>query len=195
MKFIYLLALCLFASSCSVNDNSGPNLYPDAKQTTINETPEWYLNPPKKDGYSYSTAQATSKDQQIAIDKAVLSAKNTMAANQESEMNGYMKRVQEETGLDESSELLDQFSNTQEQILSFTLKDVRTSKQKVFVEKSDNGKKIYRAYVLIEFDEAARDKRMLDQLERDKDLYDKIRTTDLINEMQEKVDSYRERKN
>ena len=28
-----------------------------------------------------------------------------------------------------------------------------------------------------------------------KDLYDKIRTTDLINEMQEKVDSYRERKN
>ena len=174
-------------------NNGGPDLSPNASQKVVNKTPEWYNNPPNEDGYSYATAQATSQDAQIAIDKAKLAAKSGMASNQQAEMNGYMKRVQEETGLDDDSELLDEFSNTQEQVTSYVLEDIRVARQETMVERTDKGKKIYRAYILIEFDEGARDARLLSQIERNQKLYDKIRATELVEEMESKVDAYRKR--
>ena len=54
-----------------------------------------------------------------------------------SEWNGYTKRVQEETGMGSESKLLDQFSSTQENVISNQLESVMVKEKDIQVENSD----------------------------------------------------------
>ena len=67
-------------------------------------------------------------------------------------------------------------------------------KKQVSQEKTEGGR-IYRAYVLIEWDQNAANARLLEQIKQDQQLYDTIRATELFDEMEAKVNAYRERKN
>ena len=67
--------------------------------------------------------------------------------------------------------------------------------KKELLEEKSNTQNIFRSYILIEWDEGAANKRLLDQIQADKELYDAMRATDLLNEMEEKVEAYRNRMN
>ena len=188
---ILYLILALVVINCGAK--SGPNLSPDASKKTIMSSPDWFLNPPYKEGFKSNASSATSQDMQLAIDKARTSASTTLAGMIESEWNALIKRLQEETGLEENSKLIDQFSSTQEQVISKRLNDINVSKREVMEEKTDDGKKIYRAYVLVEYDEGAAQKRMLEQIKADEQLYNAMRATELYEEMNKKVEEYRKR--
>ena len=58
---------------------------------------------------------------------------------------------------------------------------------------NSNGVDIYRAFVLVEFDENAANEKILARLKSDQQLYDAIRATELLEEMEEKVEAYRKR--
>ena len=131
---------------------------------------------------------------QMATDKARTAAATALAGLIESEWNGLVKRAQEETGLSENSKIIDQFSNTQEQIISNRLQDIRVAKRELQEEKTDDGRRIYRAYVLVEYDEGAAHKRLLAKIKADEQLYNAIRATELFDEMEQKVEAYRQRK-
>jgi hypothetical protein len=156
--------------------------------------PDWYLKPPPKEGYRYETGSATSQDLQLAVNKATLDAASRLAATIESEMEGYTKRVQEETGLGGNSDILDTYSQTQAQIIATSLQDYKVVEKEILEEKSNN-QNIFRSYILLEWDEGAANKKLLDQIQADKKLYDAIRASDLMNEMEEKVEAYRNRMN
>ena len=151
--------------------------------------PDWYLNTPEKEGYKYYSATATSQDLQMAVDKATLNAANALAGQMDSEMSALVKRAQEETGLGSNSHVIDKFSQTQEQIISQSLKDYRVAKKEVQDEKGN----IYRAYVLIEWDGGAAQQRFLAQIKADEQLFNAMRTTELFDEMETKVEAYRKR--
>ena len=85
----------------------------------------------KKDGFKLVSASATSQDMQLAINKASVDAGNTLASMVKSEMNALVKRVREETGREDDSELLDQFSQVQEQVVATTLQDWSVSKKRL----------------------------------------------------------------
>ena len=140
------------------------------------------MNPPKKEGFRYNAGTATSQDMQLALDKARTSAATTLAGLVESEWNGLVKRAQEETGLGPDSDIIDQFSNTQEQIISKQLNDLFISEQTVQDEKSDKGR-IYRAYVLVEFNEGAANEQLLAQLRANEKIYNAIRATELFEDL------------
>ena len=113
-----ILAFSIFVMvfwSCS---NNGINLAPEPTRKMMKDIPDWYSNAPEKEGFRYAAASATSRDLQLSINKATLDASNQLAGSMDSEMNALVKRVREETGLGRDSELLDQFSQTQEQIIS-----------------------------------------------------------------------------
>tara|TARA_X000001036_G_scaffold359373_1_gene342022 strand:+ start:268 stop:849 length:582 start_codon:yes stop_codon:yes gene_type:complete len=186
---LFSLAI-LILGSCS----SSLSIIPDANKKTIKKAPEWFLNTPTKEGFKYQAATATSRDMQIAIDKATLTAANKLSGQMESEMNALVKRVQEETGLEGDSNILDRFSKTQEQIVSNSLKDYVEAKKEVMEENSQGGK-IYRAYVLVEWDESLANQRILRQIKQDQELFDAMRATELFDEMETKVNEYRNRKN
>ena len=123
------------------------------------------------------------------------SAATTLAGLIESEWNGLIKRAQEETGLAENSKIIDQFSNTQEQIISNRLQDIRVAKRELQEEKTDDGRRIYRSYILVEYDEGAAQKRLLAKIKADEQLYNALRATELFEEMEDKVEAYRQRYN
>ena len=108
-------------------------------------------------------------------------------------MNALIKRVREETGVSTDSDILDRFSQTQEQIISTSINDYDIMKKEILEESSDS-QDIFRAYILIEWDEGAAQKRLLDRIKADKEIYDAIRASELYEEMEQKVDAYRKRK-
>ena len=186
-----LLTFILFIIGCG--SKSGPDLSPEASRKTVKNLPDWYMNTPVKDGYQYSAAEATSQSMQLAVDKARVAAVSNLSQMIKSEWNGYTKRVQEETGMGSDSKLLDQFSTTQENVISNQLDNVRVKEKEIQVENSA-GTRIYRAFVLVEFDENAAQAKLLAQIKADQQLYDAIKASELIDEMEQKVEAYRQRK-
>ena len=186
-----LLTFSLFIIGCG--SKSGPDLSPEASRKTVKNLPDWYMNTPIKDGYQYSAAEATSQSMQLAVDKARVAAVSNLSQMIKSEWNGYTKRVQEETGMGSDSKLLDQFSTTQENVISNQLDNVRVKEKEIQVENSA-GTRIYRAFVLVEFDGNAAQAKLLAQIKADQQLYDAIKASELIDEMEQKVEAYRQRK-
>ena len=186
-----LILLTLFLAGCGTT--KGPNLSPEPTRKVMKNIPDWYINTPRKDGFRYAGAAATSRDLQLAVNKATLDAANQLAGAMDSEMNALLKRAREETGISTDSDILDRFSQTQEQIISTALKDYNIVKKEILEEKSDS-QNIYRAYILVEWDEGAAQKRLLDRIKADKEIYDAIRASELYEEMEQKVEAYRQRK-
>lgn len=187
-----LTSLIIFG--CARQSTKGADLSPDATRQSIGNVPDWYNNPPVREGYKYNQATATSQDMQMAVDKAVLNAASNLAGELESEMSGLVNRAREETGQGTGSYVIDKFSSTQEQVISLNLKNYRVEKQDIQREPSDTGT-LYRAYVRIEWDEGAAQKQLINQIKSDQALYTAMRSTELFEEMEQKVEAYRNRHN
>ena len=188
---LIVIFITLFLSSCG--SNKGPNLTPEPTRRVMKNIPDWYINTPKKEGFRYAGATATSRDLQLAVNKATQDAATQLAGAMDSEMNALLKRVREETGVSTDSDILDRFSQTQEQIISTSINDYDIMKKEILEESSDS-QDIFRAYILIEWDEGAAQKRLLDRIKADKEIYDAIRASELYEEMEKKVEAYRKRK-
>ena len=186
----YITIFSLLLTGCG--SKSGPDLSPEASRKAVKNLPDWMINTPVKEGFKYAAAQATSQSLQLAVDKARVAAVSNLSQMIKSEWNGYTKRVQEETGMGSESKLLDQFSTTQENVISNQLEGVIVKKKDIQVEKSD-GTRIYRVFVLVEFDENAAQEKLLARIKADQQLYDAIKAAELVDEMEKKVEAYRQR--
>ena len=158
----------------------------------LKDVPSWYLTNPSKEGFMYAAADGTSQSMQLAVDKARMTAVTNLSQMVKSEWSGYTKRVQEETGQGSESKLLDQFSVVRENTISNQLENIKVVQREIQVENS-NGTRIYHAFILVEFDEHAAAAKLLAKIKADKEIYDAIRATELVQEMEDKVESYRER--
>jgi hypothetical protein len=191
-KYYIIMTIAALFIFIGCGSQSGPDLSPEASSKTVKNLPDWYLNTPVNEGFKYSAAEATSQSMQLAIDKARVAAISNLSQMIKSEWNGYTKRVQEETGMVSDSKLLDQFSSTQENVISNQLEGVIVKEKDVQVENSD-GTRIYRVFVLVEFDENAANDKLLAQIKADQQLYDAIKASELVDEMEQKVEAYRQR--
>ena len=107
-KKIFVLLILFFAMNCGGSADPSPNLSPEASSDTVEGLPEWFLNSPEKDGFQYMAAEATSRQMQLAIDKARTDAVTSLSSMINSEWSGYVKRIQEEIteGIAESIEVI-----------------------------------------------------------------------------------------
>ncbi len=172
---------------------TGPNLNPEPDRSTFKKTPDWFNVKPKKDGYIYTTSVATSRDYQTSISKATVDARKQLAETLDSEVKGVTDRVIEETGLGADSEFTDNFTNTAEIIVARTIQGAEVTNQETVEVKSDEGD-IFRSYILLEYDHGYQQKQLLDAIKADKVLHDQLRASELLDEMEEKVEAYRKRK-
>ena len=179
-----IITVSLFIIGCGTK--GGPDLTPEASRKTVKNLPDWYMNTPVKNGFQYAGAEATSQSMQLAVDKARVAAVSNLSQMIKSEWNGYTKRVQEETGMGSDSKLLDQFSTTQENVISNQLENVLVKEKEIQVENS-GGTRIYRAFVLVELDENAAQEKLLAQIKADQQLYDAIKAAELIDKMEKKL--------
>ena len=186
---IVLLVLFLFVGCGS---KSGPDLSPEASSKTVKNVPDWYLDTPTNEGYLYAAANATSQSMQLGVDRARMAAVSELSQMMKSEWSGYTKRVQEEIGTDLDSKLLDTFSQTQENTITNQLENVLVKEKDIQVMVS-SGTRIYNIYILVEFNENAANEKLLAQIKADQQLYDAIRASELVDEMEQKVEAYRQR--
>jgi hypothetical protein len=153
------------------------------------DVPEWYLNKPEDPNSLFETATATSQDMQLAVDKAVQAARTNLARQIETKVQALQKRFQEETGLGQDTQLLDQFTQASKTITSTTLSGSKVKKQQPMKDGS-----IWRAYVLIEYPLGAAQEALRAQIKKNEQLYTKVRASEVYKELDDAVDKYEQTK-
>ena len=117
-------------------------------KTATDQTPDWFMNPPKSDGFIYATGTATSSDLQFAVDKAVLNAKYQLADQVNGKVSGKQKDfITESAG--------GQASGTAERATSNIVADVALPAYQVVQRKVVPVDTQFRSYVLLQFSVAA----------------------------------------
>ena len=183
MKFLTIAVLLFFIIGMFAC-GSKPEPEPIAGGTEVN-VPEWYLNPPQDTNYLFATATSSSRDLQLATDKATHESRNKLAAQLEAKVSGLSKKFEEEVGLGDESELLSQFTQVSKIVVSTTLTGSRISKTKVLTEGG-----IYRSYVLMELPIGEAAAAFKAQISNNEALYTRFRSSQAFEELNDEVEKY-----
>ena len=147
------------------------------------KAPKWYVNPPEyKKGIRYTSGTATADDLQTAFDMARLAAETDLGKELESQLNGAMDR---ERNVLKGKTTLDRFRATVENVISADISGAT-------IDKRDYNTKgnMYIAFVLLKYNENIMEKKLLARLEAEKELYEELKATDMLQEMRKRVDQY-----
>jgi hypothetical protein len=155
------------------------------QQTTEGDIPDWYLNKPEDPNFLYEPATATSQDMQLAVDKAVQAGRTGIGRQVETKIQGIQKRFQEETGVGEDAQLLDQFTSASKTVVSTSLTGSKEINKKIIKDG-----KMWRAYVLVQYPLGAAQEAFKAQVQKKEQLYTRFRATQVYKEMDDDVAKY-----
>jgi hypothetical protein len=153
--------------------------------TTEGDIPDWYLNKPEDPNFLYEPATATSQDMQLAVDKAVQAGRTGIGRQVETKIQGIQKRFQEETGVGEDAQLLDQFTSASKTVVSTSLTGSKEINKKIIKDG-----KMWRAYVLVQYPLGAAQEAFKAQVQKKEQLYTRFRATQVYKEMDDDVAKY-----
>lgn len=174
---LVLIALLVVLAACG-----GSNKV--VKEKSI---PDWYLSVPEDPNYLFAPATSTSRDLQVAVNKAQADGRNQIAQQLEVKYSGLTKRFQEEVGMGEEAELLDQFTQTYKAVVSQVLNGSRASQQDIV---EDEG--VFRAYVLMEMPIGAANQALMQKMQANQNMYTRFRATQAFDELEKEVEKYEE---
>ena len=130
----------------------------------------------------------TSRDMQVCLKKAKAEAQMDLAQQMETKLSNLTKQFQEEVGVDEDSELLQQFSSATKVVTDQTLNGARLDKQEILPERG-----IYRAYVLMSLPIGPANQLLMDKLKSNQALYTRFRATQAFEDLDKELKAYRDR--
>jgi hypothetical protein len=147
--------------------------------------PKWYINPPEnKKGIRYTSGIATADDIQSAFDMARLTAESDLGKELKSQLNGEMDR---ERNVLKGKTTLDRFQATVESVISADVSGAT-------IEKRDYHTKgnMYTAFVLLKYNENVMQEKLLAKLEAEKELYEELKATEMLEDMRKRVKQYQQ---
>jgi hypothetical protein len=153
--------------------------------TTEGDIPDWYLNKPEDPNFLYEPATATSQDMQLSVDKAVQAGRTGIGRQVETKIQAIQKRFQEETGVGEDAQLLDQMTQASKTVVSTSLTGSKEINKKIIKDG-----KMWRAYVLVQYPLGAAQEAFKAQIQKQEQLYTRFRATQVYKEMDEDVAKY-----
>lgn len=171
--FVFILISSLFLFNCG-----------GSSQTNIDNIPDWYLNKPSDPNYLFAPARAQSKDLQLAVDKATTDGRAEIAREIETKLQGLQKKFDEEVGVGEDAQLLQQFTQAEKTVVSTVLSGSSVIKKAVF-EDDD----LYEAYVLVQYPIGAASAAYMNQLKQTQ-AYTRFRSSETFKELDEEVKKY-----
>jgi len=175
--------VCLLFIGCGGAKKTG--ITPPATPETIKKIPDWYLKPPTDDDFLFATGTATSRDMQLARDKASDAARLEMAKACEVRMQGISKRFQEEVGQAESAQYLDQYTQAVQGVVSTVLTGVSVDKNEVL---NENG--VFRMYVLLKMPLGSTSSALLERIKQQEQLYTRFRSTQVFEELEKEAQKF-----
>ncbi len=156
----------------------------EASKQTLRSMPGWYRKPPKGDqSWMFAPATATSRELQVALDRAQSDGRLGLATQLEAKYSALSRRFVEETGLARDAELLSEYEQTYKSVVSQVLIGSRAREQQF---ETENG--VYRAWVLMELPVGEANKRLLEQIRAQEQLYTRLRATEAYKELNKEVE-------
>jgi hypothetical protein len=189
MKKTVLILAGIFLSLYIIGCGGSKDL-PKTEHAFDDPEVEAIMNYAKDPNYFLASATATSRDMQMAIDKAAMDARIDIGRQMEVKVSALQKRFMEETGQAANSTFLEQFSQASKTVVSQTLNGSTIAKRKVLRD-GDN----WRAYILVEMAQGAMNKALMNQLQKDNELYTRFRATQGYEEMEKQIKDYEASKN
>ena len=190
MKIRTLILGCAWAAGSMVAVGCGgaqkTNLAQAASDKTVQSMPEWFLNPPRDPNFIFSVSTATSRDVQMAIEKAKVNSRGELAQSMKERVQVLNKRFMEEVGEGEDSELLDTMSRTIKTVSDEALVGVSVEKHEI---QNENG--IYRAHVLLSLPIGEANRQLKAKIQENENLYARFRATQAFEELDKEVEALR----
>lgn len=156
-----------------------------ASKATLREMPKWFKSPPTSKEFMYAPATATSKDLQIALNKAEAEGRMQLGQQLEVKYSALTRRFAEETGEGAGAQLLQQYEQTYKAVVSQVL--VGTAPKNKQVDTEDG---VYRAWVLMELPVGAASERLLKQIQAQEQMYARFRASQAFKELNTEVEKY-----
>jgi len=179
---ISLLASIIFIAGCGSSKTNLTN-------TDTGDIPAWYLNPPSDSAYFYAGVSETSRDMQLAIDKAMTSARANIARQVETKITGLEKQFKEEVGSGDNSQLLSQFTQATKTITDQKLNGTHVEKQKIIKDGNT-----FRVYVLVDYPIGAANEFLMQQLKKNEQMYTRFRSSQTFKDLDNEVQKYEDAK-
>lgn len=185
---LLLAGLAVSSTACAAKQ---PDLTPPppAQQQAALAVPGWYTKMPQDPNYLFASAAATSRDLQTAVDKAELDGRNKLAQQLEVKFSGLAKRFKEETGVADSSEFLESFTQSYKAVVSQVLNGSRAREQEVRPEGQ-----IYRAFVLVEMPIGPANAQLMQKIRQNQAMYTRFRASQAFADLDKEVEKYEESK-
>lgn len=144
--------------------------------------PDWVNNPPRDPDFHFAAGNATSRDPQLAADKAELDGHTKLATLIGAEFQSMITRFMEEVGTGADAQLLDKTTRAAKRSANEVVIGAQIRHQKTIREEG-----VYRAFVLVEFPVAKANKAILGEITKDEELYTRFRESQAFKAMQEEA--------
>jgi len=159
-------------------------------EKNADSVPDWMLNLPAEDESFYSAGTAVSRDMQLAIDKANLAAKRTLADRIGGELSTQLKEFIIESGDMYEGDIivLDVERTTKNIMARINVAGYRPSKMEIYPLGT-----MYRVYTLLEYPMGGANDILVEQIRRNRALYAHVRSSVAWQELENEVDAKRDR--
>ena len=183
---VLLSVFCILIVACG---GSKQVVQQRSEMSSDSPCPDWFTNVPEDPDYLYAASTATSKDLQMAINKAKQQGLADIGSQTETRLQALTKQFQEEIGEGEESEMAAQFTTVIKSVVSTTLSGCKAKYQSTQKEGP-----IWRACVLMEYPIGAANAQFLQSL-KDRDIFrQKAAATDAFKELEAEVQKYEQEK-
>ena len=177
-----VVAIAIGLGACQTNKESitsNPQIVYQTNTVSkqIEQIPEWYLNIPSADDTIYSSGSARAPDLQLAVDIAIMNAKTTLADRINGKLDSMTKSFVAKIGSNDlDTSVLNEIEKTSKNVIASV--DVAG----YIIDKSDITQEgtQYRFYVLLAYNSEEATKIMMNRMKRDKMIYSRIRSTDIL---------------
>jgi len=176
ISLVFLTSL-IYLTGCASNKN--------LSDTSTGNIPDWYSNIPHDPNYFFATNSQTSRDMQMAVDKATEGARADIARQIQTKLSNLQKRFRQEVGTSDNSQLLSQFTEVTKNVTDESMSGTHVAKQKILKDKN-----AFRAYVLVEYPIGAANKALMQQLKQNNHLYTRFKASQSYKELNKEVKQY-----
>ena len=173
-----LLAIC-----CACGGPKTVNLAPQPTKKTVEQIPDWYLNAATDSKKLLAAATSTSRSMQVALEKAKATALTDLAQQMGTRMANLTRQFQEETGLAQDSQLLQQFSSATRAVSDEMLVGAYVDKKQFIAEDG-----IYRAYLRMVLPLGSANRLLLEKTRANEELHTRLRSSEAFAELERQLE-------
>ena len=154
--------------------------------------PDWYLEPPQKEGSVYAVGTSVTPDLQLATDLAILNAKVTLADRFQSNLKSQTKNFLAKVGATETDMSV---INEVERVTKNLIANTDVSGYHMVHNKVVAHGPMFRSFVLLEYNDEAANTILLNRLKKDRLLLNRLQANNAYKELENAVEKHEDKKN